>query len=58
MEAGEELQFEGVAKSYTRQPFMLVLETEPAKIVGWTGKNVGPARSPAGKAKAKAKAKQ
>jgi hypothetical protein len=58
MEAGEELQFEGVAKSYTRQPFMLVLETEPDKIVGWTGKNVGPARSPAGKAKAKAKAKQ
>ena len=51
MEAGEELQFEGVAKSYTRQPFMVVFETEPDKISGWTGKNPV-------KAKAKAKAKQ
>jgi hypothetical protein len=53
MEAGEELQFEGVAKSYTKQPFMLVLDTEPDKIVGWTGKNA-PKASP-GKGKAKAK---
>lgn len=57
MEPGEELQFEGVAKSYTRQPFMLVLETDPDKISGWTGKNAAPAKSPAGKRKAKAKAK-
>jgi len=56
MEAGEELQFEGVAKSYTKQPFMLVFETEPDKIVGWTGKN--PPKPSAGKAKAKAKAKR
>jgi len=56
MEAGEELQFEGVAKSYTRQPFMLVLETDPEKIAGWTGKN--PPKPSAGKAKAKAKAKE
>ena len=40
MEAGEELQFEGVAKSYTKQPFMVVFETEPDQIAGWTGKNV------------------
>ncbi len=53
MEAGEELQFEGVAKSYTKQPFMVVFETDPDKIAGWTGKN--PPKSSAGKAKAKAK---
>jgi hypothetical protein len=57
MEAGEELQFEGVAKSYTKQPFMVVFDVEPAQIEGWTGKNVAPAKSSAGKAKAKAKAK-
>ena len=57
MEAGEELQFEGVAKSYTRQPFMVVFEVEPKQIDGWTGKNAAPAKSSAGKSKAKAKAK-
>lgn len=58
MEPGEELQFEGVAKSYTKQPFMVVFDVEPNQIEGWTGKNAAPARSPAGKGKAKAKAKQ
>jgi len=57
MEAGEELQFEGVAKSYTRQPFMLVLETDPDKIAGWTGKNATRTKAPATKSKAKAKSK-
>jgi hypothetical protein len=56
MEAGEELQFEGVVKSYIRQPFMLVLEADPKQIDGWTGKNATPAKS-ASKAKAKARAK-
>jgi hypothetical protein len=56
MEAGEELQFEGVAKSYTRQPFMVVFEVEPKQIDGWTGKNAAPAKSSTGKSKAKAKA--
>jgi hypothetical protein len=55
MDPGAELQFEGVAKAYTKQPFMVVFETEPSKIEGWTGKN--PPKSPAGKAKSKAKAK-
>jgi hypothetical protein len=55
MDPGAELQFEGVAKSYTKQPFMLVLETEPSKIEGWMGKN--PPKAPAPKSKAKAKAK-
>jgi hypothetical protein len=55
MEPGEELQFEGVAKSYTRQPFMLVFDVDPKQIEGWTGKNPAPAR---GRSKAKAKSKQ
>jgi len=55
MEAGEELQFEGVAKSYARQPFMVVFETDPEKIIGWTGKNAP--KPSAGKRGAKAKAK-
>lgn len=53
MEAGEELQFEGVAKSYTKEPFMVHFDVEPSQIEGWTGKSVAPAR----KSKAKAKAK-
>ena len=57
MEAGEELQFEGVAKSYIRQPFMLEFEVEPKQIDGWTGKNAASAKSSAAKSKAKAKAK-
>jgi hypothetical protein len=57
MEAGEELQFEGVAKSYTRQPFMVVFEVEPKQIDGWTGKNTAPAKPSPGKSKAGAKAK-
>jgi hypothetical protein len=55
MEPGEELQFEGVAKAYSRQPFMVTFDTEPDKIAGWTGKNAP--KAPAGKAKSKAKAK-
>src|SRR6185369_6433767 len=55
MDPGAELQFEGVAKAYTKQPFMVVFETEPNKIEGWTGKN--PPKAPAGKSKAKTKAK-
>jgi hypothetical protein len=39
MEPGEEIEFEGVAKSYTREPFMVTFEVEKAKIAGWTGKN-------------------
>ena len=35
METGEELQFEGIAKAYTKQPFMIVFEAEPSQIAGW-----------------------
>jgi len=55
MEAGEELQFEGVAKSYTKQPFMVDFDVEPSQIEGWTGKNAAPARNTKVKAKAKSR---
>lgn len=40
MEPGEELSFSGVAKAYTKDPYMLTLETDKDNIEGWTGKNV------------------
>jgi tetratricopeptide (TPR) repeat protein len=39
MEPGEEIEFDGVAKSYTKEPFMVTFEVEKAKVVGWAGKN-------------------
>jgi tetratricopeptide (TPR) repeat protein len=39
MPAGEEIQFEGVARSYTKAPFMVIFEVEKSKLAGWTGKN-------------------
>lgn len=35
MEPGAELEFEGQAKAYVKDPYMLTLETEKAKIEGW-----------------------
>ncbi len=49
MEAGEELEFEGIAKSFTKDPFMLTVTVEKDKLTGWTGKNA-PAARPAPKA--------
>lgn len=39
MEPGGEIEFEGIARSFTKDPFMVTFETEKAKISGWTGKN-------------------
>ncbi len=39
MEPGGEIEFEGIAKSFTKDPFMVTFEAERAKITGWTGKN-------------------
>lgn len=47
MEAGEELEFEGIAKSFVKDPYMLTLEVEKDKVTGWTGKNAPAARPPA-----------
>jgi hypothetical protein len=39
VEEGTELTFEGVADSYTANPFMLVFTVDKDKLHGWTGKN-------------------
>ena len=46
MEVGAELGFEGVAKSFTKDPYMLTLTVEKDKLTGWTGKNAPAARPP------------
>jgi hypothetical protein len=48
MEAGETLTFEGIAKSFTKDPYMLTMSVDKDKLEGWTGKN-GPPRPAAGK---------
>jgi len=35
MEPGAEIQFEGVAKAYTKEPYMLTFEVEKTKLTGW-----------------------
>ncbi len=49
MEPGEEIGFEGIAKSFTASPYMLTMTVEKDKLTGWTGKNAPPARRPAPK---------
>ncbi len=39
VDEGTELTFEGVADSYTANPFMLVFTVDKDKLHGWTGKN-------------------
>ena len=39
MEAGGDIEFEGVAESFTKDPFMVTFTVEKSKIDGWTGKN-------------------
>jgi tetratricopeptide (TPR) repeat protein len=39
MEPGGEIEFEGIAKGFTKDPFMVTFDAEKAKLIGWTGKN-------------------
>jgi hypothetical protein len=56
MEVGEELSFEGVAKEFAKDPYMLTFEVEKEQLQGWTGKGpAGPAKAK-GAAQSKAKA--
>jgi hypothetical protein len=50
METGEELEFDGQAKSFTKEPFMITFAVDKDALVGWTGKN-----APAKKATTKKK---
>jgi hypothetical protein len=44
MEVGSELEFSGVVKDVSKDPYMLTFTVEKASIAGWTGKNApGPA---------------
>ena len=56
MEPGGEIEFEGVGAAYTKEPYMLVLSVDKAKISGWTGKNVpaGAKKTPSAGTKKKA----
>ncbi|MEP7352622.1 MAG: hypothetical protein ABI824_05265 [Acidobacteriota bacterium] len=55
MPIGEEISFNGVAKSYTKEPFMLTFEAELSDLVSWTGTNPKPATKGKGGAKGPAK---
>ena len=53
MDPGGDIEFEGVAKAFTKEPYMLTLEVEKDKISGWTGKNAAPVKkAPPAKKKA------
>jgi hypothetical protein len=39
MEPGGEIEFEGIAKSFTKDPFMVTFDAEKARLGGWTGRN-------------------
>ncbi|MGH9665161.1 MAG: hypothetical protein ACRD9L_12115 [Bryobacteraceae bacterium] len=39
------LSFSGVAKEYTKEPFMVTFDVEKSKLAGWEGKNPAPART-------------
>ena len=43
MEPGADIQFDGVAESYTKDPFMVTFTVDKSHVEGWTGKNA-PAR--------------
>ena len=52
VEPGTELTFEGVAESYTAEPFMVKFKVDKDKLHGWTGKGAArpaPVRRPVGK---------
>jgi hypothetical protein len=44
MEAGGDISFSGVAKEFSKDPYMVTFEVDPADVEGWTGKGPVPAR--------------
>lgn len=50
MDPGGELEFECTGNSFTKDPFMLILNCDKDQLTGWTGKNVGAAPAPVKKA--------
>lgn len=39
MDAGSEIEFDGVAESYTKDPFMVTFNVEKSHVEGWAGRN-------------------
>jgi hypothetical protein len=52
MEPGGDIEFEGVATGFTKEPFMVTFDVEKDKLSGWTGKNAPAAKKAAPKKKA------
>jgi len=53
MEKGSEIEFEGgVGTAFTKEPFMVVLTIDKAKIAGWTGRNTPTPKKTVAKKKA------
>jgi hypothetical protein len=53
MEVGGEIEFNGVVKDVTKEPYMMTFEVEKANVEGWTGKKAPGPASPAKKATTK-----
>ena len=49
MEPGAEIQFDGSAESYTKEPFLVVFSVEKSHLEGWQGRNA-PVTKPGKKA--------
>jgi len=50
-DVGTEIEWEGVAAEFTSEPFMLTMDVEPEKLVGWPAKAAPAPKKPAGGAK-------
>jgi hypothetical protein len=50
MDPGGDIEFDGVADSYTKDPFMVTFTVEKGHLEGWTGKT-GPTRRPTASSK-------
>ncbi len=49
MDPGAEIEFEGVADAFQKDPFMVTFTVEKSKIEGWGGKSPAPSKKNAGK---------
>ena len=44
MDPGGDIMFKGTLKDYSKDPYMLTFEVDPADVMGWTGKGPAPVR--------------
>jgi tetratricopeptide (TPR) repeat protein len=58
MDPGGEISFSGVAKDFSKAPFMVTFEVAKEDVEGWTGKGAAGAARPAGKKAAPAAPKK